>query len=68
MEDMLTTQEVADLCRTSLDTVRYWAWIGKGPHSLKVGRRRLYRRDDVKAWLEEQYQASADNTRVAVGA
>ncbi len=53
MPDYLTTTEVADLCRTSAETVRYWRHLGKGPASFKCGRRVLYARDDVAAWLEE---------------
>lgn len=47
----MTTQEVADLLRTSPETVRYWAWQGKGPKSFKTGRRRLYARADVEAFI-----------------
>jgi len=43
----LTTEEVAELLRTSPETVRYWRFIGNGPLSFKVGRRVLYARQDV---------------------
>ena len=49
----MTTEEVAELARTSPETVRYWRHIGRGPTSFKVGRRRLYARADVESWLEE---------------
>jgi predicted DNA-binding transcriptional regulator AlpA len=49
----LTTLEVADLCRTSPETVRYWRHVGKGPKSFKVGRRVLYGVEDVEAWIGE---------------
>lgn len=55
MPQHLTTAEVADLVRTSPETCRYWRHVGKGPRSFKVGRRVLYRREDVEAWLAEQY-------------
>lgn len=48
----LTTDEVADLLRTTPETVRYWRHIKKGPRSFKVGRRVLYARDDVVAFIE----------------
>jgi excisionase family DNA binding protein len=48
----LTTEEVAQALRTSAETVRYWRHTGKGPSSVKVGRRVLYRESDVLAWLE----------------
>jgi DNA-binding transcriptional MerR regulator len=52
MVKYLTTTEVADLCRTSPETVRYWRHIKYGPASFKVGRRVLYADDDVTAWLD----------------
>lgn len=52
MPEYMTTAEVADLCRTSSETVRYWRHVAKGPPSFKVGRRVLYARADVVAWLE----------------
>lgn len=57
MPEHLTTAEVSDVLRTPAETVRYWRHIGKGPKSFKVGRRVLYRREDVEAWLEAQYVA-----------
>lgn len=58
LPENLTTNEVADLVRTSPETVRYWRHVGKGPRSWKAGGRRvLYRREDVEAWLQEQYEA-----------
>jgi DNA-binding transcriptional MerR regulator len=59
--DLLTTSDVAKIARTSPGTVRYWRHIGQGPGGFKVGRRVLYRRADVLAWLD-QLQA-ADNTQ-----
>jgi excisionase family DNA binding protein len=49
--EYLTTNEVADLCRTSPETVRYWRYRGEGPPGTKVGRKVLYRESDVRAWL-----------------
>jgi predicted DNA-binding transcriptional regulator AlpA len=48
----LVTEEVAALFRTSPSTVRYWRHLGKGPRSIKVGRRVLYRQSDVQAWAD----------------
>jgi DNA-binding transcriptional MerR regulator len=53
----MTTAELALLCRTSPDSVRYWHHVGKGPKSFKVGRRRLYAVEDVEAWLAEHRSA-----------
>lgn len=51
MPDYMTTYEVAELLRTSPETVRYWRHVGKGPRSFKAERRVLYDRDDVLAWI-----------------
>jgi excisionase family DNA binding protein len=47
----LTTQEVGEALRTPAETVRYWRHVGKGPKSFKVGRRVLYAREDVEAFI-----------------
>jgi len=52
MSRYLTTEEVADLVRTSPETVRYWRHIGTGPASFKVGRRVLYAVEDVQAFID----------------
>lgn len=53
MGTYMTTEEVARLCRTSPESVRFWRHVGKGPKSFKVGRRVLYAVEDVEAWLTE---------------
>jgi predicted DNA-binding transcriptional regulator AlpA len=57
MARYLTTADVAELCRTSAETVRYWRYVGKGPASFKVGRKVLYDVEDVEAWIAEQRAA-----------
>lgn len=47
----LITEEVAEQCRTSPETVRYWRHKGLGPKSFKLGRRVLYNPADVEAWI-----------------
>lgn len=47
----MTTNEVADLLRTSPETIRFWRHTGKGPKSFKVGRRVLYAVEDVEAYV-----------------
>ncbi len=56
----LTTDELAQELRTPVDTIRYWRYAGKGPRSLKVGRRVLYDPADVEAWIAER-RAAADS-------
>jgi predicted DNA-binding transcriptional regulator AlpA len=50
----LTPNEVAALTRASVDTLRYWRHLGRGPRSFKLGRRVVYARTDVLAWIEEE--------------
>lgn len=52
----LTTAEVAELFRTSPETVRYWRTMGTGPKSLKVGKRILYERSEVEGWAAARTQ------------
>ncbi len=53
MEQLLTTNEVAELYRTSPATVRYWRHIGYGPKGRKVGRRVLYERSEVESFWND---------------
>ena len=62
-EDLLTTQEVALICRAPLSTVRYWRHIGAGPISFRLGRRVVYRRSDVHSWIHSQLDAQAAGLR-----
>jgi excisionase family DNA binding protein len=57
--EFLTTKEVAERLRTSPETLRYWAWQGRGPKSFKVGRRRLYAAEDVEFWLKDARTGAA---------
>ncbi len=52
MPDLLTTDEVADMLRVPVSTVRYWRHTGTGPKGFRLGTRVLYARADVAAWLE----------------
>jgi excisionase family DNA binding protein len=52
--ELLTITEAADVLRTPVATLRYWRHLGTGPRSLRLGRRVLYRRDDLRAWIEAQ--------------
>ena len=51
-DDLLTTQEVADLLRTTPSTLRHWRYTGTGPVGVRIGKRVLYRRHAVEAWVE----------------
>lgn len=50
-DHMLTTAEVAERLRMTEGGLRYWRHIGKGPKSVKSGRRTLYPEQGVIGWL-----------------
>ena len=52
MSDLMTTQETSEFTRVPVETLRYWRWRGEGPPSFKLGRRVMYQRTDVAAWIE----------------
>mgnify|MGYP002355399842 CR=1 FL=1 len=58
MSDLMFTEEVSAKCRVPEPTLRWWRHVGTGPKSFRLGRRVVYKRADVEAWIEEQYQAS----------
>jgi predicted DNA-binding transcriptional regulator AlpA len=58
MDTLLTIEEVAELTRKPVATLRYWRHCGTGPKSAKLGRTVVYREADVRAWIEEQFAAS----------
>jgi excisionase family DNA binding protein len=49
---LLTIAEAAELLRAPVATLRYWRHLGTGPASFRLGRRVLYRRDDLHAWID----------------
>jgi prophage regulatory protein len=57
--EYLSSTQLEDLTGTKASTWRYWASIGEGPASFKLGRRRVWRRATVLEWLAAQEMASA---------
>jgi excisionase family DNA binding protein len=53
--ELLTIGEAAQLLRAPVATLRYWRHLGTGPRSFRLGRRVLYRRDDLHAWIDAQH-------------
>jgi prophage regulatory protein len=39
-------------------TWRYWAHVGEGPANFKLGRRRVWRKSAVLAWIAQQEDAT----------
>ena len=57
--ELLTITEAADLLRAPVATLRYWRHLGTGPTSFRLGRRVLYRRDDVERWVAGRHDAES---------
>ena len=55
--ELLTIAEAAQLLRAPVATLRYWRHLGTGPQSFRLGRRVLYRRDDLRAWIDARHDA-----------
>ena len=58
--DLLTIAEAAELVRAPVATLRYWRHLGTGPRSFRLGRRVLYRRDDLHNWIAQQRAKTLD--------
>jgi prophage regulatory protein len=57
--ELVGALDLEKLTGTKASTWRYWASIGTGPASFKLGRRRVWRKSAVLAWLAEQELATA---------
>ena len=51
---LLTTPEVAEALRVPVRTIHLWRSKGIGPVGTRLGKRIVYRADDVAAWFEAQ--------------
>jgi excisionase family DNA binding protein len=54
--DLITTPELAQLLRTPVKTLEHWRYTGKGPKHARLGKRTLYRRQDVEEWLTSAFE------------
>ena len=57
-QEYLGSTSLEQLTGTKASTWRYWASIGQGPASFKLGRRRVWKRSDVEAWIATLQEAS----------
>jgi hypothetical protein len=54
---LLTLDEAAAFLRTPAATLRYWRHLGVGPDGFRLGRRVMYRREDLARWISERQAA-----------
>ena len=55
MNELMRTEDVSRETDIPVATLRYWRHQGTGPRSAKLGRRVVYRRGDVEAWIDAQF-------------
>lgn len=58
MKELLSTKEVSREWGISEGTLRWWRHADDGPASFKLGKRVVYRRNAVEAWIADQEVAS----------
>lgn len=58
-DEFLNAAQAEQLTGTPESTWRYWASIGAGPASFKLGRRRVWRRSAILAWIAEQERSAS---------
>ena len=63
-DELLPPDSVAALVSISIVTLTRWRRLGTGPRFVKVGRRIVYRRGAVEAWLGSREFASTAEVRV----
>jgi predicted DNA-binding transcriptional regulator AlpA len=56
--ELLGAKEVSDMTGVPVGTLRYWRHSDIGPASFTLGRRVVYRRDEVLRWISERENAT----------
>ena len=51
---LIDTRQLSENLQIPPRTLDQWAYRGKGPAFIRVGRHRRYRQADVEAWLDSQ--------------
>jgi predicted DNA-binding transcriptional regulator AlpA len=56
---LVNIQELAEQCDVSVATARYWVSTKYTPPHVRLGRRLVWRQEDIDRWLEDKFQAAA---------
>ena len=57
-KNILFAVDLEEMSGIPQSTWRYWAHTGQGPDSFKLGRRRVWRKSEVLAWIDDQQAAT----------
>ena len=60
MGKLLKLNEAAEVMNVSENTLRYWVNQDTAPKSFKLGRRRMFREEDVEAFVQAQIAKDTD--------
>jgi excisionase family DNA binding protein len=58
LPDLMSVPEVAAYLGVPTSTIHFWRGRKQGPPAVKVGRRLMFRANDVAAWLDNRAAAS----------
>lgn len=58
-DKLLTLTQVAERYNIHENSLRYWRAQGTGPKSARIGRRVMYRAEEVERWIDEQFEQGA---------
>lgn len=59
--DILTVQQAADFMGLSRNTLDAWRYRGFGPPHIALGRKIVYRRQAIEAWMEKRTRTSTSS-------
>lgn len=60
-DDLLEPAEVAEILHKTEAGLAQWRYQGKGPKYIKVGSRVLYRRNDIRGFLDRCTVVTSDS-------
>lgn len=52
---LLTVEEASQALRVPVGTLRHWRLHGKGPKAARIGKRIMYRRSDLDAFVDDLF-------------
>lgn len=56
MKPPLTKKEAAAALGVPVNTLSFWVQQGTAPRSAKIGRRRMWREEDLKEWMDAKFE------------
>jgi len=56
--ELITTDELSAMLHTPYKKLEFWRSHGKGPRYARIGKRVLYRKSDVEAWLTDAFESA----------